>query len=200
MPPTKIVQTGVYSIFNKINNKQYVGSASVSFKRRWGLHRCLLNLGTHGNKHLQSAWTKYGEDSFSFVVLERCPPEKCVAREQFWIDKLNAANPLFGYNISPKAGSCLGMKLTQEQRLKIGKALKGRVFSQETLLKMSLTKKGKPSYERTPEHKLKMSKRLKGRKMPNGTKQKLRDANLGKKASPEARKNMSLSQLRRYGK
>ena len=200
MPPTKLIQTGVYSIFNRVNNKRYVGSASVSFKGRWNLHRCLLNLRTHGNRHLQSAWNKYGKDSFDFIILERCIPKNCITREQFWIDEFAAANPEFGYNISPKAGSCLGMKLTEEQKLKIGRAHKGRVFSPETLLKMSLTKKGKPSYKRTAEHKLNMSNRMKGRKLSEETKQKLREANLGKKASIEARKNMSISQFKRYGK
>ena len=37
---------------------------------RLSVHKRELRKGTHSNRHLQCAWNKYGENAFSFVVLE----------------------------------------------------------------------------------------------------------------------------------
>lgn len=52
--------SGVYEIRNTLNNKRYIGS-SINIYRRWRDHKRMLNLSVHPNKHLQSAWNKYGE-------------------------------------------------------------------------------------------------------------------------------------------
>ena len=58
---------GIYKITNLINNKFYIGSSS-DLKKRLYEHRRELNLGVHANKHLQSAWNKYGEENFKFEI------------------------------------------------------------------------------------------------------------------------------------
>lgn len=55
--------SGVYEIRNTLNNKRYIGS-SINIYRRWRDHKRMLNLSVHPNKHLQSAWNKYGEKHF----------------------------------------------------------------------------------------------------------------------------------------
>jgi len=60
---------GIYKIINKINDKYYVGS-SINIKNRWYHHINKLRKNEHHNPHLQSAWNKYGESNFNFIVVE----------------------------------------------------------------------------------------------------------------------------------
>lgn len=102
------VDSGVYVIANVANGKIYVGSA-FSFKRRWNTHRRQLRLGIHPNRHLQAAWSKYGEDSFVFSKIALCPITDLLIAEQLRIDTLCPE-----YNKSPTAGSTLGFRPTPE--------------------------------------------------------------------------------------
>nr|DAI89480.1 MAG TPA: intron associated endonuclease [Caudoviricetes sp.] len=107
-------QIGVYEIKNKINEKCYIGSTTMSFQKRLEHHRCLLRLGTHKNTYLQNAWNKYGEDNFEFNILEVV--DKCCTldREQVYLDEC-----LDCYNINPLASGTPNMsKETIEKRTK----------------------------------------------------------------------------------
>lgn len=92
---------GVYAI--RCNNRVYVGSTSMTFSKRFMHHRSMLNVGKHKNPIMQRAYDKYGEESFTFEVLDdNCDNiHEC---EQFWIDKLNSTDVLVnGMNINPNA-------------------------------------------------------------------------------------------------
>lgn len=162
MPPVGGWKTGVYCIRNLLNEKRYVGSAAVSFRNRWNLHRATLNTNSHHNSHLQAAWNKYGESAFEFVILERCHPSRCIETEQKWLDDLETADPIKGYNYTPTAGSCLGMKLTKEMKEKIGRVHKGKVVSEETRRKIGNANRGKKRV-RSPEYCKKLSDAIKGK-------------------------------------
>ena len=82
------MKSGIYKIENKVNGKVYIGSSN-SIKRRWQKHKALLRHGKHQNSHLQAAWDKYGEDNFSFSVIELCPIDQLISREQYFIDSIN---------------------------------------------------------------------------------------------------------------
>ena len=58
----------------------------------------MLTSGVHYNKHLQSAWIKYGESNFKFGILEVCSKEELDEKEIYWINKFNANNTKYGYN------------------------------------------------------------------------------------------------------
>ena len=88
---------GVYKIVNMTNGKLYVGSSN-NIQSRWGQHKRALNEGTHGNSYLQNAWNKYGPLSFSFEIVEECPPDLQFEREQFYLNSLNPFDQN-GYNI-----------------------------------------------------------------------------------------------------
>ena len=116
-----LLLTGVYSITHVKSGRAYVGSATQSFKSRWSLHRSQLSKGRHHNRHLQNAWNKYGSKAFRFEVIKVCPPDKCLALEQRLIQKLRTYQ-LYGYNVCRIVGSRLGVKSSEETKLKIKKA------------------------------------------------------------------------------
>jgi group I intron endonuclease len=55
------------------------------------------------------ALLKYGYSNFSLEILEYCLPEKCVEREQHYLDLLPN-----NYNTLSKAGSSLGFKHSKD--------------------------------------------------------------------------------------
>jgi group I intron endonuclease len=131
MPEIYEGNTGVYCIRNVKNGKRYVGSTVMEFKKRWACHRSSLKNKVHKNGHLMRAWKKYGTGAFVFQILERCPPENCLEREQYWIDYYDAANGQVGYNLSPTAGSNLGTVRSQDSRERSSDALKMTFISPE---------------------------------------------------------------------
>jgi len=147
--------SGIYSITNTKNHKQYIGSA-VYIVHRWGSHRYYLRTNKHANKHLQAAWNKYGEDAFEFSVLELCEIPQLLAREQSYFDREHPE-----YNKAPVAGSQLGYKfdiaviarMSAVRRGKYKGAASwnyGRKASAEARLKMSLAKRGKRTGKYNP--------------------------------------------------
>lgn len=74
-----INSTGVYKITNTISGDFYIGSARISFHKRWSKHKWQLRTNKHPNKHMQNSWNKYGETAFNFSILEICPKELCLS-------------------------------------------------------------------------------------------------------------------------
>lgn len=108
---------GIYLIACRSSDKCYVGSA-INIYRRWLSHHLPdLRRGRHCNRYLQNAWKKHGEACFSVRVLELCDKPDLVQREQHWIDILRTADNRHGYNLCPLAGSSLGARLSDDQRV-----------------------------------------------------------------------------------
>lgn len=139
---------GVYKIVNKINGKFYIGSSS-DIEYRWRKHKEKLANGKHYNKHLQSSWIEHGEKNFIFEMLEETVIEQLLIREQYYLDKLTPFNEK-GYNHCRVAGSPLGNKHSPEAREKISAAGRGRKWSKETRERILNKTRGK---KRTPEQK-----------------------------------------------
>lgn len=117
---------GIYSILNKINGKIYVGQ-SIDVETRWRNHKNELNRNNHNNSHLQSAWNKYGEQSFEFNLLEKCNDNKLDDNEIWWIDYFNSADNSKGYNFSSGGNSPMkGKHLSDEICKKISKNRTGK--------------------------------------------------------------------------
>jgi len=113
--------SGIYRIRSIINGKVYVGSA-VNLRDRINQgHIWRLKKQKHDNCHLQNHCNKYGIEDLVFEILEFCPKEKLIEREKYYFsiypDK---------FNISPVAGSQLGMKHTEETKAKMREAHKNR--------------------------------------------------------------------------
>lgn len=108
-------KAGIYQIVNTINNKRYIGQAQ-KIRTRNLKHKRLLQKKCHPNKHLQSAWNKYGADVFDFQVIEYCTIEELDEKERYYIYKYQANNKDFGYNIRIECLTNRGLKWSEEQR------------------------------------------------------------------------------------
>jgi group I intron endonuclease len=197
--------SGVYIIRNTVNDKVYVGSAKV-FCQRHASHCSSLRKNKHHSQLLQNFVNKYGLDKLTFDLLELSEPAFNVACEQKWINTYDACNKKRGFNITPNAGSCLGVSVSSEVRAKISATLKGREFSEETRRKISEAKKGVPmplehrkkmreiALSRGPmsaEARRKMSEAGKGRKQTPEQIAKRAATHIGKKRSEETRRKLS---------
>ena len=94
------MKSGIYKIVSKINNKFYIGSAS-DINKRWKRHIRDLKNKRHINQHLQRCYDKYGEDNFSFEIVEICNKEELLIKEQYYLDSLKAYE--VGFNIGKNA-------------------------------------------------------------------------------------------------
>ena len=104
--------TGIYKIENLMNHKKYIGQASDIYWR-WYHHKSDLNTNHHHNKHLQSAWNKYGANNFDFSIIEQCSLNKLDERETYWINKFDSYNT--GYNLDLGGKGIRGYKHTKEE-------------------------------------------------------------------------------------
>lgn len=163
--------SGIYKITCTANGKLYVGSA-INFRKRWRNHVVTLKNNCSKCTLLQRGWNKHGAAAFVFSVIELVENKHdLLAREQHWIDFYVAANPAFGYNTAPTAGSGLGLKHTKETREKLSLAAKRRPpHSLEARAKMSAARKGKPH---SPEHSANIAKALKGQSIPLAARMKM---------------------------
>lgn len=158
-----VTESTIYAIENLSDGKVYVGSAT-RYKIRWRDHLSYLKSGKHHNILLQRAWIKHW-DNFKFKILEFVSDKsKLPERETYWIQKLNAFDKKFGYNILVTGGSRYGMKNSEVHNEKISNALKGINRSEETKRRMSQAKKGHSVSEETRR---KISLNSKGNIPPN---------------------------------
>ena len=164
--------SGIYKILNTANGKCYVGS-TIDIDNRFHWHKRHLRRGKHKNKHLQSAWDKYGEAAFVFSVLEFRAEEHRIRREQVWIDRLRSADQAFGYNQAPVAGAVRGFRWSGKSRRKISKIVKdrwetdpegygnsGKTHSVESRRKMSETRLALPDEIRCPKRSLETRRKM----------------------------------------
>lgn len=170
------MNSGIYMLLNLVTDMYYVGQA-CNFNKRWANHLSMLSNNKHFNILLQRAYNKYGEESFKFYVLELVADKtKLEEREQFWMDHSKCYERGIGYNIRKIADSNLGLKASEETRIKISLAGKGRKFSEEAKRKLSVKLKGnksKTGKKISEETRIKMSVAATGRICSNETKIKI---------------------------
>ena len=128
---------GVYVIKCLKNGKVYVGE-SINIKNR------LRRYKKERTQLIGRALDKYGDDQFE-VHVEYFPdfkkPDLLILEERL-ILQYNSLTPN-GYNICNKGTDKTGMKHTEDSKIKIGNAHRGKVVSFETRKKLSLANKGK---------------------------------------------------------
>lgn len=87
---------GIYQITNLVNGYFYIGS-SLDIASRFGNHRHTLRKNNHNNPKLQNAWNKYGEQNFSFDIIELCNSKSLYKIEQKYLNKIKTSN--MSYNL-----------------------------------------------------------------------------------------------------
>lgn len=182
MKLVKYFMGNIYQIRNTLNGNFYIGSTRDA-KARWARHRFELQRGTHHSPALQAAWAKYGPDSFEFLILETCPTDSLIEREQAYIDDLSPA-----YNAAAVAGKrtfagrkhrpetiekmsaakrgnthTKGKQRSRDAVEKTAAAHRGRKRSAQTRSKLCAARAGKAMPPRSAEHRAKLSAALKGK-------------------------------------
>jgi len=115
------MESGIYAIINKLNNKIYVGS-TINFKKRWNKHKTELRHRKHHSKHLENAWHLHGEENFEFKILEEVTDLKnLVVKEQKYINLYNSFDENNGYNICKFAETVKGVKRSEEEKITLSK-------------------------------------------------------------------------------
>lgn len=95
------ISYGVYQILCISTKKSYVGSTIQGFNKRFKEHQRMLKSNKHHSTKLQRAWNKYGEENFSYLILEVVTDKKAIRqREKYWLDLLNTFKN--GFNCSNK--------------------------------------------------------------------------------------------------
>jgi group I intron endonuclease len=157
------LKSGIYQIVNIKTNERYIG-CTKNFNSRKANH--LYDLRNHKNKNprLQKAYDDYGEENLAFLRLEYVSGSKelLLEREQYWIDLL-----LPEYNAELKAGSSTKHVKKPEVRAKISRSMKEVWQDAEYRANYSKVRGAIPSNRR-------------GVKLSEETKEKIRQANLGK--------------------
>jgi group I intron endonuclease len=84
----------VYRITCTETGETYVGQ-SYALEERWADHRRNLRKDRHANQTLQNLWNAYGEDAFTFEIIEKCDRDDVQAREKEIIRRERPAlNPM----------------------------------------------------------------------------------------------------------
>ena len=152
--------SGIYKIINKVNGKYYVGSAiNINYRSRgrWACHIRGLNGNYHYNRHLQSAWNKYGKEAFEFQIVETVPSDKTLilSTEQGYLDIAKLEQDKC-YNKKFIAGG--GEYISESGRNRISEYNRTRIFTVETRNKIGDKLRGQ---KRSDEIKKKQSLRAK---------------------------------------
>ena len=102
----QMTRMGVFQIKNNVNGKILLGSGSAP-ESKMGRIRIELNNNSYFNRSLQEDWLKYGEDNFTFAVIDRLDPiegqslaDSLVELEvmlELWLEKLGPYGEK-GYN------------------------------------------------------------------------------------------------------
>lgn len=102
---------GIYKITKKDSGKSYIGQSN-DIDRRFKEHCYKKDLV------IEKAIQRYGQNAFTFEILEECSLDELDQKEKYWISFYNTYKG-FGYNCSPGGHSAVGeqnnrTKLTNE--------------------------------------------------------------------------------------
>tara|TARA_R110000868_G_C10620462_1_gene742228 strand:+ start:50 stop:640 length:591 start_codon:yes stop_codon:yes gene_type:complete len=133
--------SGIYLIRNDVSGNGYVGQ-SARMRKRIADHFNLLRRKAHPNQHLQNAFTKYGEGSFSYTFEVVCPSQEdrnAVEGAYLSGEVVFDATPIY-YNIAKTPGA----------------PMRRRVHTEETKKKIRESKLGHTEHV-TPEYRSRLS-------------------------------------------
>ena len=183
--PTSPKLMGIYQITNTVNGKKYIGK-SKDIRGRWLIHIQLLRRFEGANAHLQHAWNMYGEESFTFEILEAVAEEENLStREKCLVEERNPE-----YNLAIVTES--SWRFTDEVKKKMRDAKLGKPAA---ISKEALAERNRKIGEANRGRKRSASEleRIRAYRASDATKQKLSQANKGKKLPEETKIKISKS-------
>jgi len=192
----------IYKLTCTINNKIYIGKA-VNLFNRLKNHRNSQNY-KEGKCYFQNAIIKYGWTSFIVEILETFEDfnkerdkAKILEREAYYIQLFDSTNSAIGYNLCRYSNDRTGVPCSEETKIKMSNASKGKPKSREAVEKMRQSKLGKSNGPHTPETIEKMRRSKLGRKRAPFSKETIEKMKQGqaKRApmSEETKKKISMS-------
>ena len=185
-----IKRSGIYKIIHKDSGKYYLGS-SKDIQHRWQEHKNELRKNKHCNDYLQSAWNKYGEYAFEFIIVELVDNKNLLTIEQKYLNELKSQqNKCYNLNFNARGGD-----ISEYSRTKIKNSEIGKIASDELKKKLSDVHKG---IKLSESAKLKLRLFNTGKKLSEEHKKKIGLANKGKKYSEEIRNKLSIERLGLY--
>ena len=177
----------IYEITNSKDNFKYIGRTS-DFRLRKNRHLNELRKNKHHNISIQRAFDLYGEDCFSFnIIEENLSIEDALIREQYYID---TEKFLYNINLSSTFGDAISKHPNKKEICsKIGYASRERILSmtsEEKEKRYGHTRgEGNPNYKNRG-----VNSPLYGVKKPEGFGEKISKAHKGKKLSEEHKSKM----------
>jgi len=167
---------------NKINGKIYIGITSQNVKQRWR-----NGYGYTYNLYFFRSIIKYGwNNGFEHNILfTNLSEQEAKTREIELIDKYNSMNNKFGYNLTMGGEGTKGFCPSNETRLKMSKSQKGKHYmTNDNKLKLIKANKGK---KLSKDHRLKLSESHKGKMTSSNTKQLMSKSHLNGKNNQRIR-------------
>lgn len=171
-----MVEGYIYKIICLVNNKIYIGQTTCNFEERFKNH--LRDARRGSGYYLHAAIRKYGEDNFRVTLIDTCkaPTKQALkplldALEIKYIKKFDSFNSGFNLTLGGEGG--LGRVISEEVKEKIAKAQRGKKLSEEHI------------------HAIKEAMK----NLPEESRKRIRDANLGRKASKETIEKLRKSHL-----
>ena len=114
--------TGIYQIKSIKTGRIYLGSA-INIKTRWNRHKRDLFKNVYHSSFLQRHYNKYGLNDLIFSIVEFCKKEDLLLKEQIYLNSLSCE-----FNTCKVAGSCYGIKKSEEFKRKISTITSGKVI------------------------------------------------------------------------
>ena len=105
----RVKPAGVYQVKNLSNGKVLLNS-SLNLEGPLNRHRFMLKIGSHTNQALQKDWDEFGQEQFSFEILEEVQrkddpnfdlKDELSLLEMIWLEKLQPFGEQ-GYNINER--------------------------------------------------------------------------------------------------
>jgi group I intron endonuclease len=141
-------KSGVYCFINNINGHTYIGSSiNLASRMRNYLNNAFLKSKQNINMPITKALLKYGQSSFTLLILEYTPSiEYLTIRETFYITHVMPY-----YNVLKLGYSSLGYKHTKETKILLSELAKNRKHSEQTkaLIARALVGENNPFYNKS---------------------------------------------------
>lgn len=172
----------IYKMEHKESGMVYIGQTIHSLARRTQGH-----LHSKVRSYVDRSLRKYGIDSFKIEKIDSAESRvELNEKEKEWIAYFDCMSPK-GFNLTTGGAA---PEISEETRNKLREA--GKNISEETRTRMSDAAKNRPKEDR-----LNHSRSMKGRKTSDEVKEKLSNALMGIKKSPQTIENMRKAQADR---